>query len=126
MGLGDRASDFLRMFDFSIDMDATSALHEDAFKEFKEYMDIHMERYSVLFEGSEKKWLPLDFLRHTYRHDKNFRFHLVRFTKGLTERDHKEVDEEAVEEIGVGHIGTQFLTWDMVLALMVLEGVDKS
>lgn len=125
MGMGNRLADFTPIFDFSIDLNATALFHAEDFKEFTEYMDTFMEPCSVLFEESSTKWVPLDFLKYTYRHDKNYRFRAARIIKGLTNRDLKVADEDTVEELNMGDIGTQFLSWEMILVCMILEGVEK-
>jgi len=124
LGLSDaRVTELARLFDAEIDLGATIQLHAESFQEFVTYMENYIAPYTVDFEGSDTKWVPMDLLKHTFRHDPNFRFRLIRFVKGMTERDYREEDEE---NLSLDNIGTQFLSWDMVLPLMVLNGVAKA
>ena len=52
----------------------------------------------------------MDFIKYIYREDKNFRFHLARFIKGLTSRDFCEVDDEEIMDLVEGNMGNQFLS----------------
>lgn len=103
-------------------MGATVQLHAKSCEEFITYMENYIAPYTVDLEGSDTKWVPMDLLRHIFSHNTNFRFCLIRLVKGMTEKDYREEDEN---DLPMDNIGTQFLSWDMVLPLMVLEGAEK-
>ena len=97
------------MFEGAIDVGATTNLHADAFTDVIEYMDKHISEYSILFEGAEGQWVPVDFIKYIFREDKNFQLRLSRFTKSLTERDYKIEEEDLLMDLDMGNIGIEFL-----------------
>ena len=120
-----RVDEIIPMFEGAIDVGATINLHADAFTDVIEYMDKHISEYSILFEGAEGQWVPIDFIKYIFREEKTFRFRLSRFTKSLTERDYKIEEEDLLMDLDMGNIGTAFLNWDMVSVLLLLEGLGK-
>ena len=103
-------------------MVSTAQLHMEAFDEVLEYLYQHVDKYSIVLPNSQEKWIPLDFIKYIYREDKNFRFRLARFIKGLTSRDFCEVDDEEIMDLVEGNMGNQFLSWDMTMCLFLHEG----
>ena len=67
LGLSDaRVTELARLFDAEIDLGATIQLHAESFQEFVTYMENYIAPYTVDFEGSDTKWVPMDLLRHTF------------------------------------------------------------
>ncbi len=103
-------------------MEGTAELHGDVLGEFTSYMDTYMAEFCVNFEDEEGNWVPVDSIKHTYTSDKIFWFRLTRFLKVLSSKYLRVVEEDNLVDLGMGNIGTRFLTWDMTLALLILEG----
>lgn len=120
-----RVDEIVPMFEGAIDVHATIHLHADAFTDVIEYMDQHISMYSIMFEGDEGLWVPVDLIKYIFREDKNFRFRLSRFLKSLTEKDYRNEEEDLLLDLQMGNIGTSFMSWDMVLVLLLQEGVAK-
>ena len=97
------------MFEGAIDVGATINLHVDAFTDVIEYIDKHISAYSILFEGAEGQWVPVDFIKYIFREDKNFQIRLSQFTKSLIERDYKIKEEDLLMDLDMGNIGRAFL-----------------
>ena len=120
-GLAAISVDYLPVFQGEIDMQETIELHRDAFSELLEYTEAHVVQYAVELPNSTSRWVPVDFIKHLYKSDKNFYFRLSKFLKGLTSKHHRVVDEDVVQDLGLGDIGTTFLSLNMTLALMLHE-----
>ena len=67
-----RVDEIIPMFEGTLDVGATIRLHEDAFKSITEYMEHHFSMYSIVFEGDERLWVPIDFIKYIFNDDKNF------------------------------------------------------
>ena len=78
-----KVDEIVPMFEGAIDVGATINLHADAFVDVLEYMDQHINTYSIMFEGAEGRWVLVDFIKYIFKEDKNFQFKLSRFTKYL-------------------------------------------
>ena len=107
-------------------MQATFDLHNKEFEDLLAYMEQVVVQYVVELLGSNLRWIPLDFIKHIYKHDKSFRFKLNRFLKGLTNKHHRCEDDQTVYELNAGNVGNSFLSWDMTLCLFLHEGKDKA
>ena len=121
-GLGERTQEYLPIFQGVIDMQATVELNADAFEKHLKYMEDHVAQYAVELPDSTSRWVPVDFIKHIYKSDKNFRFRLGRFLKGLTRNYYRVEDDEVVFELEAGNVGNAFLSWDMTLTLFLHEG----
>ncbi len=51
---------------------------------------------------------------------------MAKVLKGLTEEHYLQVKEDDLMDLNMGNIGTCFLRWDIVLAILLMESVDKS
>lgn len=120
-GLVGRAPSYLPVFEGEINMQATTELHRQTFLEILQYMEVYIAEYAVELPDSTSRWVPVDYIKHLYVHDKNFRFRLSRFLNGLTKRTYRVEDKDVVEELGLGNIGSYFLSWDMVMTVMLHE-----
>lgn len=124
-GLADRAASYLSVFEAEIDMQATVELHAGAFSEFLQYLEDYVREYVVELPDSTSEWVPIDFIKHLYVHDNNFRFRLLRFVAKLSRNFYRVESDDVVEELGLGNIGNSFLSWDMTLTVMLHEGQGK-
>ncbi len=125
LDLLDKVDEIVPMFEGAIDAGATVHLHADDFAEITEYMDQHISMYSIMFEGVEGLWVPVDLIKFIYREDTNFRFRLSRFLKSLTERDYRTEEEDLLMDLEMGNIGNSFISWDMTLVLFLQETVGR-
>jgi len=107
-------------------MQGSIELHREAFSELLQYTKAHVVEFMVELPNSTSRWVPVDYIKHLYKHNNFFCYRLIQICKGLTSKSYRVEDEDIVEDLGFGNIGTTFLSGDMTLALILQEqGRDK-
>lgn len=117
-GLDDLYSFFTR----TVDLQKTVDLHSDTLREFIEYMDTHILKYSVKFDGSDTEWVPCDLLRYIHQGDHAFSKRLARFEEiALQARHLREVPAEQAAAFKKRKLGKQFLSKLATIFFLVNE-----
>lgn len=110
------------IFVCNIALQANTTLYPEAFGETMDYMRSHVEQYALQLPDSAAHWIPVEFIKFLYRNDKNFKQRFGRLLRTLSRRDYREEPEEEVMDIVEGNIGTQFLSLEMTLCVLLHEG----
>ena len=67
---------------------------------------MHVAELIVEFPNSTSGWVSVDYIKRLYKHNKKNCYRLIQICKGLTSKSYKVEDEDIVEDIGFGNIGT--------------------